>query len=164
MTEGTMEGPARAETAEVKEQKATAAMSALDVLLKAKAVRQTEEIVIRQREGLPGDLTLTVGSLTDRDFKEISDQSEVAVSRKNRRAGGNAPQKETDGNLFLRLVVANGVVDPDFSNAQLLASQECFTPDQLVQKLLLPGEIARIAEIIMDLSGFNDNTVEYAKN
>lgn len=163
MSEGTIEDTTPLTKEEKAEEQAQKNLSALDVLLRATPVRQTETIKIPKRQGLPADLELTVGSLSDRDFKEVSDQSEQPLNRRQRRSGANV-QRETDGNLFLRLVVAKGVVNPDLGNAKLLDSQDCFTADQLVQKLLLPGEIARVAEIIMDLSGFNDNTVEFAKN
>lgn len=138
-------------------------MSALDVLLGAKPVRQQETLIIRQRDGLPGDLKIDVGSLSDRDFKSISEQAEKPLSRRDRRAGTNV-QRETDGNLFLRLVVAAGTIDPNFNDDNVLAKHGVFTGEELVQRLLLPGEIARVAEIVMDLSGFNDNSVDFIKN
>lgn len=143
--------------------KRTKEMSALDVLLGAKPVRQQETLIIRKRDGLPADLKIDVGSLSDRDFKEISEQAEKPLSRRDRRSG-QPVARETDGNLFLRLVVAAGVIDPNFNSETLLSQHGVFTGEELVQKLLLPGEIARVAEIVMDLSGFNDNTVEFAKN
>jgi hypothetical protein len=62
------------------------------------------------------------------------------------------------------LIVATGVADPLFGNTQLLAKHGVITAEQVVQKVLLPGEIAKVAELIMDLSGFNDSTLELVGN
>jgi hypothetical protein len=145
------------------QEEAVKAMSALDVLLGAKPVRQTDTWKITKRTGLAADLVLRLGSLSDRELKLLAEQSEVSTgtaNRKSRRAGQDG--KEQDTNLFLRLVVAKGVVEPDFNDPSVTSAHGVFSGDEVVQKVLLPGEIARVAELVMDLSGFNDAGVEYA--
>jgi hypothetical protein len=139
--------------------------SALDVLLSATAIKQQEKWKIPKRDGLPGDLVLTLASLTDREFRDISAEAEEPIrasNRRQRRAG--EATKEINPEKFLRLIVARGVVDPAFDHPQLLQKHQVMTAEQVVQRVLLPGEVAKVAELIMDLSGFNDATLELVGN
>lgn len=140
-------------------------MDALDVLLGARAVKQEEEWVIYKRDGLPADLRITITSLTDREFKDISIEAEEAVRAINRRArrAGGEQATEINTDKFLRLIVAKGVINPSFSHPEVLRKHGVHTAEEVVQKLLLPGEVAKISELIMELSGFNEHSVEYAK-
>src|SRR5687768_2701054 len=86
-------GPSPAELKKLEEAKAAAQAekveenaSALDVLLSASAVKQHEEWRIPKRDGLAGDLVLTLTSLTDREFRDISTEAEEPVRGANRRA------------------------------------------------------------------------------
>lgn len=134
-------------------------MTALQVLLSATPVRQTAQLRIRKRDGLPQDLVLTIKSLTDSEFKSISEQAEQPIgNRADRRRVQNA--KETDNNLFLRLIVANGIMDPNLGSPEVLAAHGAVTAEMVVQRIFLPGEVARIAEEIMTLSGWDDQAVE----
>ena len=69
-----------------------------------------------------------------------------------------------DGNAFGMAIVAAGCVDPDFSNAELMAKVGASDPGDCVKKSLLAGEIARVSAKILDLSGFNDDDLEEVKN
>lgn len=138
-------------------------MDALDVLLGASHKRQTDTYDIPKREGLPATLHLKLGSLDDRKFEELSKQSERPVgNREARRTQGVTTEQDTP--YFMRLVVAEGVVYPNLSDPKLLAHHGVRTADALIRKLLLPGEITKCAEVIMDLSGYHDNSVVKAKN
>ena len=136
-----------------------AQMTALQVLLSAKPVRQTAKLRIRKRDGLPQDLVLTIKSLTDAEFKRIGEQAEHPVGNRNARRGAQAA-KETDNNLFLRLIVSNGIMDPNLNSPEVLAAHSAITAETIVQRIFLPGEVARIAEEIMTLSGWDDSAVE----
>lgn len=136
-------------------------MTALQVLLSAKPVRQARELKIRKRAGLEQDLVITVTSLTDRQFKAIGEEAEVAVGNRGARRGAT-PSKETDNNLFLRLIVANSMSDPNLNTPEVLAAHGAVNAEQVVARVFLPGEIARIAEEVMDLSGWSDDAVEIA--
>ena len=141
-----------------------AEMTAMQVLLSAKPVRQQRKLIIRERDGLPQDLVITVGSLTDLQFKAIGEEAESPVSRTDKRGArrGAAQETETDNNLFLRLIVANAIADPNLHSPEVLAAHGAVTSEQVVSRVFLPGEIARIAEEIMDLSGWSDDAVEVA--
>lgn len=73
-----------------------------------------------------------------------------------------------DSNKFNMLIICNQCIDPDFSNAVFLQKAGCQTPDEFINKKLLPGEITEIANQIVKASGFDvDNLnekIEEAKN
>jgi hypothetical protein len=134
-------------------------MTALQVILSAKPVRQTAKLRIRKRDGLPEDLVLTIKSLTDAEFKNIGEQAEMPTGSRAERRGAKA-NKETDNNLFLRLIVTNGILDPNLNDPKVLAAHGAITGETIIQRIFLPGEVARIAEEIMALSGWDDDAVE----
>lgn len=135
-------------------------MSALQVIMSAKPVRQTAKLRIRKRDGLPEDLILTIKSLTDGEFKAIGEQAEHPAAGGSRSGRRGAQSKETDNNMFLRLIVSRGILDPNLNDPNVLAAHEAITGETIVQKIFLPGEVARIAEEIMALSGWDDDAVE----
>jgi len=51
----------------------------------------------------------------------------------------------------------NHTVDPNFRSAELISAAGCFTPEQYIQKKLRPGEIERLSDQILKLSGFGEN-------
>lgn len=128
----------------------------LAIILSAKPVHQTMRVGIRARAGMPR-VALTLRSLTDREFKLIRTQAEIpSGNRKDQRAG----KKETDDSLFLRLVVATAVEEPKLGSREVLQAHKLTNPDQVVEKLFLPGTIGQIAEKVMELSGWSEDGVE----
>jgi len=139
-------------------------MTALQVLLSAKPVRQQRHLKIRKRNGLPQDLHIVVQSLTDRQFKAIGEEAETPTGSREARRRAVAQAKETDNNLFLRLIVAHAIVDPNFNSPEVLAAHEAISSEQVVSRVFLPGEIAKVAEEVMDLSGWSDDAVELVED
>ena len=74
--------------------------------------------------------------------------------------------RQLDNIEFTRLVVAHCVVEPNLRDPRLFQKHKISPrkPDMLVAKLLLPGQIDRLASAIMRLSGFRDDLVAVAKN
>ena len=136
-------------------------MDALQVLLGATSAQQVETFRIPKRAGIAADLILQLGSLDDRMFEHLRTQAEKPANREARRRGETSEQ---DTPLFLRLVVANGVVHPKLDDRAVLNAHGVRTGEKLVRKLMLPGEIVRCAELIMDLSGYSDDAVQRVKN
>lgn len=62
--------------------------------------------------------------------------------------------------LFNRLLILNHTVEPNFRSAELMASAGCTTPEQLLNKFLLAGEIQVLSEQIRNISGFADDLDE----
>lgn len=71
--------------------------------------------------------------------------------------------KDIDNFKLQVLTVIEGTIDPNFKNKQLLEHYSCTTPEDLVRKLLLAGEIVDLANEIAALSGF-ETEIEDIKN
>ena len=65
-----------------------------------------------------------------------------------------------------RLLIAKGVVSPDFNDAKLKEHYGATDAGECVQKALLAGEIATLQQAIFELAGFGDldEEIEEAKN
>lgn len=112
-----------------------------------------EEIFVNKRIG-----KVTIKAMTSDDFSEYQRKSRGKINKKG---------IDFDGAKFNLLIVAGQTVKPDFKNADLLKKANCTTATELIQKKLLPGEIAEIAQQIQRLSGFDSDMsedVEEAKN
>lgn len=74
---------------------------------------------------------------------------------------------ETDYDLFnLKLAVAT-IKFPDLNNAELQSSYGVMGAENLLQKMLLPGELAEVKQIVAEVNGFDlelNELVEQAKN
>lgn len=151
------------EDVEKAESAAVAEMSALDVLMGASRPVVKDEYVIRKRDGIAADLKLTLGTV--HNFDELSEQASTRFTpnREEKRAG-MTERVEQDQALFLRLVVVAGTKTPNLETPALLQAQGVPTGEALVNKLMRPGEVAKCAELIMDLSGYAEDSVERAGN
>lgn len=74
---------------------------------------------------------------------------------------------ELDGNRYsLKLAIAT-IKYPDLNNMELQNSYGAMDAEQLIQKMLLPGELAKVKEIAQEVNGFDlsmDELVDEAKN
>lgn len=79
----------------------------------------------------------------------------------------NKQGMDFDAMKFNLLLAAGQVVEPNFSNAELLKKAGCATAVEFIKRKLLPGEIAELSEQICKISGFTSSInedVEEAKN
>ena len=61
-------------------------------------------------------------------------------------------------------VILAGVTAPDFKNPALLEKYHALTPDDLIKKMLTPGEIDDLSRRIQKLSGYlTDNIADLKK-
>lgn len=99
----------------------------------------------------------TVKALSNEDMRKIGERSTISDGK-----GG----KKTDNDIFNGLVIVKGCVDPDFSDKALKAHYGASDDVDCVSKALLPGEMAKVLQAILDLSGFGneEELIEDAKN
>lgn len=92
-----------------------------------------------------------------KDFKiKIKPMSAKQFYRYQQVATNIGRNKSVDFNTdkFNELVVLNHVVEPNFRSADLLSSMNVTTPEELLNKYFLGGELVTIAEKISEISGF----------
>ena len=72
-----------------------------------------------------------------------------------------------DDTKFKLDIIADKLVEPDFSNADFLKKAKYNTAREFISAKLLPGEIQEISDKILELSGFDkdiNDDIEEAKN
>ncbi len=132
--------------------------NALDLLLggKVNTQRPTKEIKINRLSAEDMDFILTAEAITMNDFKHAQE-----INRKG---------KELDEIGMNLQILTYGIQEFDGRRAenkdqikQLLKAYSVSDMQALINKLLLPGEIAMLAAEIVAVSGFGDDLVEAVK-
>lgn len=62
------------------------------------------------------------------------------------------------------LVMVAGTVSPNWGDAKLLEKYKASGPEQVVRRILLPGEAIQVSDVILDLSGYGEDAVQEVKN
>lgn len=120
----------------------------------------TEEVVISDRfKDADGNLLkFKIKAMTNPEFDELRKRS--TEIKKNRKI-------EFDVSKFNCGVVINHTLEPSFKDAESIKKLGCATPEEYLNKVLLAGEIATLAEHIQRISGFTtemSELVDEAKN
>lgn len=120
----------------------------------------TDEVAVSSRfTDNDGKLLLfKIKAMTGQEFEDI--RRACSTVKKNRKV-------EFDSQRFNLKVIINHTLEPNFKDAASLKAVGVATPDDYVQKVLLAGEIATLAQKISTLSGFDTDMadlVEEAKN
>lgn len=74
--------------------------------------------------------------------------------------GKKGQLKEVDTTKIKELTLLNGIVEPNLKDDKLKTHFGVVTPDDLLYKLFLAGEIDDIYELIQNLSGYEDDEEE----
>lgn len=132
-------------------------MNTLDLLLKAdmeKFKLPTKKVEIPRLSTLfNGQAIFTCRALSSSKYSEIQEAANFD--------GGN--QEINVGEIQMMTVLA-GVIEPNFRDKELMEHFKTPTPAELVKKLLLPGEIVTLFNVISDISGFGDDVIKEIKN
>ncbi len=127
----------------------------LDLLLASnldKITRPAKEVEIKRLSGLTGGKVIfSCEALTTDEFFDIQE----TVSRS---------KSENVINEIKLFTLLKGVKSPDLKSKELMDKFDVPKPTEVVKKLLLPGEIQDIYDIISSLSGFGEDAVEEIKN
>lgn len=108
--------------------------------------------------GLNGD---EVNQTAEIEVKRLSKLTGKKVVWKIRALGYNrlSDMKEWDTAKRNLMTVLEGTVQPDLKSAELADHFGVMTPEEVVRKVLLPGEIDVIAGRIHGLSGYGINVI-----
>lgn len=132
--------------------------NALDLLLggKVNSERPTKEVKLPRLSGEDTDFILTAVAITMDDFRHVQN-----MNRKGKELdeiGMNLMMLTYGIKEFDARIVENKERIEDIKKAYGVANME-----KLVNKLLLPGEIAMLATEIIEVSGFGEDMVEAVK-
>lgn len=123
----------------------------LQRLLEADSV--PEKTAIISRLGIP----VTLRGLTGKQVYAIRERS---TERKERR--GKITER-LDEELFNTALIAAATVKPNWGDSKLLAKYKASSPEEVIKRILLAGELDALGEAVLDLSGFNTD-LEDVKN
>lgn len=135
-------------------------MSRLSAFLHPVPVQQEKEVVISDRFV---DENGNVVPFKIRALTQEENEALVKRSRHMRRIDGRWQEKLDNMELSRRTVVA-ATVEPDFSSQEMCDAYGVLDPLMVPGKMLLSGEYARLMQEITDLSGFDADIEEEAKN
>lgn len=118
-----------------------------DFLIEAAHEEITKEIIVSNRLA---SHSFKIRPMTNDEYRAFSRQAYVM-------RGGN---REFDNIKFAETIVLNCVTEPNFRRVDWIAKAGVQTPEQLIHKVLMPGEINRISDEVAKLSGFGKLSIE----
>lgn len=136
---------------------------ALDLLLAAEPAEQRQTVVLPPRKGTTKDLKLELRSITESEWDEVRNQAEVtrpAANRADRRNKRRNDEPEMNNALMARLLVKKATVNLDWNNTSLRQKFKAQTGEDVIKTLLLYGEVANLAQIVMEISGFEEDLIQ----
>ena len=121
--------------------------------------------------------TVTISKrLTDPDTGELfkfkiralsSKEHEHARNMATRMPKNKNERVQVDNTIYCSQIILAGCIEPNFKDAQSIAELNCVSPEEYINRVLLPGEINDLSNEIDRLSGFGEDMselVEEAKN
>lgn len=125
-------------------------MNMLEKLLKADVEKVTEKpkktIEIKR-------LSDKIGSKFEVTCTALDAELLAEISENNTQYSKNGKIKNVDNFKIGVETVVNGVIEPDFTDKNLLKHFNVITPNDLVKKLFLAGELGQICATISELCG-----------
>lgn len=122
-------------------------------LIEAARTNKTHEITLN---GRLKEFPFTIRELTLGEWNEAR-----------KRAVNDAMPERIDSIEVTKQIVIAGCVSPNFKDAEFIKSCGCITPGELIDKVLLAGEVTQLSEAISRISGFGnkiDELKDEAKN
>ena len=115
------------------------------------------------KEDDPSDLRfhfwIRVRGVDDSEFERLEERAMRDPRPEERRENPNLG-KIRDGQKFNRLLLVEAIIEPDFHRPEW---QQYGSPENVISRWLVPGEIQRLAGVVMDLSGWSSGAVERAR-
>ncbi|HAT4309272.1 phage tail assembly chaperone [Clostridium perfringens] len=123
-----------------------------DFLLNNTVENLTEEVIVSDRFKVDGEiLKFKIKAVNPDEFSDLQKQCTKV---------GKKGKVNFDSKMFNEQLIINYTVDPNFKDAEVVKKAGCMTPEQLVNKVLLAGEVATLVEEISALSGFDKDLEE----
>lgn len=135
-------------------------MSNLNAFLHPVQGDETREVLISRRflgeDGKP--VPFKIRALSQEENAQISRQSMRLVK------GGKRGEKELDTEVYTNRIIVAATVEPDFSSEAMCKAYSTMDPIEVPGKMLYAGEYKQLMDAIMELSHFNDDMEDEAKN
>ena len=135
-------------------------MNTIDLLLgldTGKIKRPIQTMELKRLSKIVGDKVNFKCQALDSDTYSEIQQDGIDIDNKGTIKGLKVGEMQT-------FMVLAGVIEPNLGDDKLLKHYGVVTPKELLKKLLLPGELVTLYNLINDLSGFGKETIEDIKN
>ena len=96
--------------------------------------------------------------------QQVSDDVYKRLQKRCRRKLGKSKETVWDGDLFASLLIYHATVSPDLNDPRLLTKYGVPVAEEVVDKILLPGQKDFVGNEAMTLMGYLDELIEDAKN
>lgn len=116
----------------------------LDKLLSADTV--PTKTVLLKRVGIP----VTLKGLTNKRVSNIKKECTDIIKRRGKQT------KEINEEDFEASLIAAATIKPDWNNPQLLEKYNASRSIEVIKKILLAGEMSLLSDMVLELSGFDD--------
>lgn len=99
-------------------------------------------------------------------IRALSQEENARISRQSMRLvkGGKRGEKELDTEVYTNRIIVAATVEPDFSSEAMCKAYGTMDPVEVPGKMLYAGEYKQLMDAIMELSHFNDDMEDEAKN
>lgn len=132
-------------------------MNALERLIKADAAKITE--LPKKVIEIPR-LTKILGAPFFVTVQAVETDLLAEITEKHTEYSKSGRKKKSD-NLAIGVdTIVNALVDPDPRSAELMKHYDAATPNDLVKKIFLAGEIGKMADAVTDLCGVEPSQKE----
>ena len=99
-----------------------------------------------------------------RALKQEENDAITKRCRKTRKTANGQLQEYIDSTELSRQIIVAATVFPDFRSAELCEHYGTTDPTLVPGRMLFSGEYAKLVQAITELSGFDENLEEQAKN
>lgn len=139
-------------------------VDAMEVLLDVPSrqnIETTVSLTRRTNDGGKKRFVVAVKAIGGDRYKDIQEQ--CTERRHNRRTG--TITQEFDARKSQKLVILECVTKPDLRDAKLQGAYNvnASIPEDIVDKVFLPGEIDKLSDEILDISGYNEEVLDKVK-
>lgn len=121
-------------------------------LLENSIENKTDEVIVSDRFKVDNEiLKFKVKALNSEEFSEL--QKQCTTIGKKGKVTFNSKQ-------FNEQLVINYTLEPNFKDAEFIKKSGCVSSEQLLNKVLLAGEVQTLVDSITELSGFDTDLEE----
>ena len=121
---------------------------------------KTEEVEIERLSELIGEPCIfKIRGLTNKEMRELQEFNTKKEWRNVKRNGKTVKEEveKVDSYRFGLDCIVESTVEPNFKDSRLREKFGTEVPSDIVEEMLLPGEIKKIANVIKELAGENED-------
>jgi hypothetical protein len=125
-------------------------LSENEIINKLLSCEIPQKTVAISRLGIP----VTVKGLTGKEVFKLREKCTLPTKDKGRETS------RLDEEAFNVGIISLATVSPDWGNSSLIQNYNASSKDEVIKRVLLAGELSALSDVVLDLSGFNQELDE----